>query len=200
MNICRIILLCFAFFVTENINAQVLTETVTVDGKSISIQKLTLTCGYWTPVDSHWQHFDRTYTLHIIDENALQSIGYRPRVSGLGWYAWSDNSWNEFDIIDENVIWLQRETHIEFGTQTTCSLRRGCRDRATFEIALSLYMRGIERATLDMVVETGNYQAFLQGPGRSDDYEDPVWPGDIPSDRAKCQLLQYRKPPARIGF
>lgn len=197
----KILLALFAFFnVVENISAQVISETVMVESKPIRMQKLTLSCGYWAPEDRHWKQIERIYTLHIIDNEALRSIGASPRIKGLGWYAWSDNSWNKFSSITENVFWLTSERDIDFGTQSTCSLRRGCRDMAPFEITLNYYDKGINRSTLEMMIETGNYSASLKGLGQSADYEDPVWPSDIPSDRGKCKLLQYRKPPERIGF
>ena len=201
MKIRRILIACFAFFVAKNISAQVLTDTLTVEGKPVRMQKMTLKCGFWWPEDSRWKHLERTYTLHIIDKKALSDKKKGElRSDALGYYAWSDNSWDKFDDIDENAFWLISDNDVDFGTQDVCSIKRGCRGRATYKIKLRNIRRGIDRATLSMVVETGDFYAINTGPGRKDDYEDPAWPGDVPSDRSRCEVLQYRKPPERIGF
>lgn len=204
MGIQKILVACIAFVVWDNLAAQVVTETLKVEGKTVRMQKLSMACDYWAPPSDDiegWHRVQRTYTLHIIDKDALSTAKQRElRPQALGWYAWSSNEWLKFDYIDENAVWLKNETGIDFPQQSLCSRKYGCRYMATFEITLDRWKMGVDRSTLNIVTIEGEYSGTKKdGKGRSDEYDDPIWPHK-PKSPEICRLIQYKQPPERLGF
>jgi hypothetical protein len=149
-------------------SGQVVDTTVTIDGKKVGMQKLTIDCvsQRWrrdegpanviSPVnvtpDRLHKTIKREYTLHLLDLTALSADRRRDvRPEANGWYSWTHSEWSEFVSIDENEIVLFKEGDDDWFTAATmcdtaeCPLTKGVqlknRNTATYAIEARIDVR-----------------------------------------------------------
>lgn len=174
---------------------QILRDSITINGKSIDIQTFSLECDMPimpSEAKPYWSFENRIYTIHLSDTGRLSADEIKQlRPNQLGFFAWSTNEWNNFARIGENILWLFEANDFGYGGQFITS-------SGNTVLYLKNFRLGIHRSTL--TVEPDGIFSCVTGSTITPCGKIDKKSYDFPRKKGICQVVEYKKPPQRIGF